>query len=285
MKIGPYEIHVVENGLFGLDGGAMFGIIPKVLWERRIPSDPKNRIPLSTRSLLLISKNEKIIVETGIGTSFSKKEGDIYAIDHSKYSTEKSLSNLGFKREEITHVFLTHLHFDHVGGATYKDKDNIPQLTFPNAKYLVQKKQWEWALNPTDKDKVSFEPSLFTPLQEYNVLELLDGEGKWLDSLEIFIVNGHTEAQQMLYLADGEQSLLFCGDLIPTSAHIGYPWIMGYDNQPLVTLKEKKYWIPRIFEEKGILFFGHDPKVAYGTLEKEPNGKFKLNTIRSSEVV
>lgn len=285
MKIGPYDIHVVENGSFGLDGGAMFGIVPKVLWERKIPSDNKNRIPLSARSLLLVGENKKIIVETGIGTSFPPKETAIYAIDHSRFSTDKSLANMGLKREDITHVFLTHLHFDHVGGATYKDKDNIPQLTFPNAKYYVQKKQWQWAQNPTDKDRVSFEPSLFLPLKEYNALELIEGPGRWLDSLEIFTVNGHTEALQMLYLADGKQSLLFCSDLIPTSAHIGFPWIMGYDNQPLVTLKEKKYWIPRIHEEKGILFFGHDPKIAYGTLSKDSNGKFKIDTIKSSEVV
>lgn len=284
MKIGPYEIHVVENGSFGLDGGAMFGIVPKVLWERRIPSDEKNRIPLAVRSLLLRSDKLNIIVETGIGTSFPPKETDIYKIDHSKISTSKSLKELGLTTVEITHVFLTHLHFDHVGGATYKDKDNIPKLTFPNAKYFVQKKHWEWAQHPTDKDKVSFESSFFRPLMEYGALELIDGPGKWLDSIEIFIVNGHTESQQMLYLSDEKQSLLFCGDLVPTSAHVGYPWIMGYDNQPLVTLKEKKHWLPRMFDEKGILFFGHDPKVAYGTLSKDPNGKFKVDTVKSSEV-
>lgn len=285
MKIGPYEIHIVENGSFGLDGGAMFGIVPKVLWERKIPSDEKNRIPLAVRSLLLKSDKYKIIVEAGIGTSFPPKETSIYKIDHSKRSTATSLNELGLTTQDITHVFLTHLHFDHVGGATYKDKDNSPKLTFPKAKYFVQKRQWEWAQNPTEKDRVSFESSLFKPLMELKALELIDGPGKWLDSIEIFVVNGHTEAQQMLYLADGKQSLLFCGDLVPTSAHIGYPWIMGYDNQPLVTLKEKKYWLPRMFDEKGILFFGHDPKIAYGTLNKDPNGKFILDTLRSSEVV
>src|SRR3990167_2022697 len=214
MKIGPYEIKIVENGFFGLDGGAMFGIVPKPLWEKKIPSDSKNRIPLGLRSMLLLGPNRKIIVETGIGTSFPPKEQEIYAIDHKTVDTTSSLKTVGLTPKDITDVFITHLHFDHVGGATYLDNNKEPALTYPNARYYVQKEQWEWAHKPTEKDQGSFISSLFDPLKESGKLELIDGPGSWLPNLEIAVVNGHTIGLQMLYLSEGAESILFCSDLI-----------------------------------------------------------------------
>jgi len=197
-------------------------------------------------------------------------------MDQTEHNTVNSLKIVGIAPEDITDVFITHLHFDHVGGATCRDEQNNPHLTYPNAMHYVQKKHWDWSHNPTQKDGGSFIRDLIDPLKDSGKLELLDGPGKLFPNMETVVVNGHTEAQHLPYISDGKNSLLFCGDLVPTSAHIGYPWIMAYDNQPLVTLKEKQEWLPRMHDEGGYLFFGHDPHIAYGKLTKNENGRFQL---------
>ncbi|HED07917.1 MAG TPA: MBL fold metallo-hydrolase [Ignavibacteria bacterium] len=271
MKIGTYNIRVINSGYFALDGGAMFGIIPKPLWNKNNPSDEANRIKLATRLLLLESDNKKILIDTGMGDKWDAKSKGIYAIDQTESSLLKSLLSVNIKPEDITDVILTHLHFDHAGGTTIL-KDNKLLPTFPNAVYHVQKKNFEWAINPTDRDRGSYLKDNFDPLVKEGVLKLIDGQNQFDDEINFVIVNGHTFAQQLIKISDSSNTLLYCCDLFPTYSHIRLPYIMGYDLQPLVTLQEKKYILGKAVEENWKLFFEHDPEFAYATVKSTEKG-------------
>ncbi len=266
MKIGKYEIHAIETGRFKLDGGAMFGIVPKTIWDKLNPSDDRNRIELALRTLLIISDDRKILVDTGIGKKWEEKYIDIYGIDHTKYTLEDSLEKFGLKTSDITDVILTHLHFDHAGGAT-KLEDGILKPTFENATYYIQKRNLDLAMNPNEKDRASYLPENFMPLIEFNQLEIVDGEFEIFDGIELIVSNGHTFGQQLVKVSDGEKTIVYCGDLIPTSSHIPIPYVMAYDLQPLVTMEEKKKLLKKAVEEKWILFFEHDPYADCATVK------------------
>jgi glyoxylase-like metal-dependent hydrolase (beta-lactamase superfamily II) len=271
MKIGKYNIQEVISGFFGLDGGAMFGIIPKPLWEKSNPADANNRIRLATRNLLLTSGSKNILIDTGMGTKWDEKFKDIYRVDQSRYSLEESLLKLNFKPGDITDVILTHLHFDHTGGSTrISDGKLIP--SFPNAVYHVNKKNFEWAVNPSDKDRGSYLKENFMPLKESGVLCFISNEKKFDDEIEFMELNGHTFGQLLVKIEDASASILFCADLFPTASHIPLPYIMGYDLQPLVTLEEKKKILKMSLEGNWKLFFEHDPFNAAAAIEKTEKG-------------
>lgn len=260
MKIGPYEVHALETGRFALDGGAMFGIVPKPLWAKTNPPDERNRIELAMRVLLLIGDGRTILVDVGIGGKFSDKLVDIYKVDHSKTALESSLRGYGKDLTEVTDVILTHLHFDHAGGSTVKIDGEI-QPAFPNARYYVQKDHWDLALHPTEKDRGSFMEEDFLPLKESGALELVDGEFEIFPGIELIVCRGHTDAQQLPKISDGQTTVFYCCDLIPTVSHLPLPYIMSYDLRPVQTLEEKKRLIPWGWEENWIFFFEHDPVV------------------------
>ncbi len=265
MKIGKYELIPVWSGFFKLDGGAMFGVVPKVLWNKTNPSDEFNRIKLSTTSLLLKSESRNILIDTGLGNKYDQKFENIYGIKNR--TIDSSLKLLNIETDSITDVIITHLHFDHTGGSTKKfDNEILP--TFRNAKYYVQKKQFEWALNPSEKDKASFLKDDFLPLYDFNQLILLEGEVKLDDELEILISNGHTPFQQHLKISDGKTTVFYCGDLIPTTSHLPLPYVMAYDLFPLTTMEEKMKILNIAFEENWILFFEHDPEIFAATLKR-----------------
>ncbi len=266
MKIGKYEIHAIETGRFKLDGGAMFGIVPKTIWDKLNPPDDRNRIELALRTLLIIGDGRKILVDTGIGKKWEEKYIDIYGIDHTKYTLEDSLEKFGLKTSDITDVILTHLHFDHAGGAT-KLKDGILKPTFENATYYIQKRNLDLAMNPNEKDRASYLPENFMPLIEFNQLEVVDGEFEIFDGIELIISDGHTFGQQLVKVSDGEKTIVYCSDLIPTSSHIPIPYVMAYDLQPLVTMEEKKKLLKKAVEENWILFFEHDPYADCATVK------------------
>jgi glyoxylase-like metal-dependent hydrolase (beta-lactamase superfamily II) len=238
MQIGKYKLKTIQSGNFRLDGGAMFGIIPKPLWEKTNPPDELNRVTLSTRNLLLISDDKKILIDTGMGKKWDDKSKNIYSIDP-KLNLELALEHNGIKSEEITDVLLTHLHFDHTGGSTkYENGKLIP--AFPNAKYFVQKKNFEWAMNPTDRDKGSYIKENFEPLVKEGVLNLIDGEINFDENISFRIINGHTFAQQMIKISDSSNTVLYVADLLPFVSQIKIPYVMGYDLQPLLQLKKRK---------------------------------------------
>ena len=270
MKIGKYEIKIVLSGFFGLDGGAMFGIIPKPLWEKTNPSDSSNRVKLATRNLLLQSETKNILIDTGMGNKWTEKEKTIYAVDEN-ISLDLALNEHNLTKNDITDVILTHLHFDHTGGSVEKENDKLSPA-FPNAKYYVQKQNFEWAKNPSDRDKGSYVKQNFLPLFENGVLNLIDGESNFDDEIEFLVINGHTFGQQMVKVSDSTNTLLFCSDLLPFVSHIPIPYLMGYDIQPLVTVEEKKKYLQKALDENWKLFFGHDPETAMVTLKSTEKG-------------
>lgn len=273
MQIAGYQLRSVETGWFALDGGAMFGVVPRALWQRHIAPDERGRVGLALRTLLIeeLDGPRKILVDTGIGQKWDAKLADIYGVDHSRLELERSLAELGLQPEDITDVLLTHLHFDHAGGATKKVGDKLVP-TFGEARYHVQRRNLEWAQNPTEKDRASYRPDNYEPLLEHGVLELLDGPGTWLPGIELILSDGHTQAMQLPHVFGPEGHLTYCADLIPTAAHVALPWIMAYDNQPLVTLEEKRALLERVCREDWVLFFEHDPEGAAATVESGPRG-------------
>ena len=259
MQIGDYRLHAIQTGLFKLDGGAMFGVVPKNLWQKTNASDEQNRIDMCTRALLLDNGRRKILIDNGVGYKLPEKVNKIYDVDFSQYTFEQSLANINLKREDITDVILTHLHFDHAGGSTYFDEEKNLNLSFPNATYHVQKKQYEWALNPSERDRASFFPDNYKPLEEKKVLNFVNDEFKFDEFITLLPVNGHTSHMQLIKVSDGENTLLYTADLIPTAGHVSAPYIMGYDLFPLTTLEEKHKYLKEISENNWTVFFEHDP--------------------------
>jgi glyoxylase-like metal-dependent hydrolase (beta-lactamase superfamily II) len=274
MHIGKYKLSVVNTGFFRLDGGAMFGVIPKNLWQKSNPPDDQNRIKLATRNLLLENGKKKILVDTGMGNKWDDKAKKIYDIDQQRNSIETSLQELNLKPEDITDVILTHLHFDHTGGSTKHENGKIVPA-FPNAKYFVHKKNYEWAMNPSERDKGSYIKENFAPLYEEGVLNLISDES-FDDEIDFIVVNGHTFGQQLLKIYDSENAILYCGDLFPTTSHVPLPYVMGYDLQPLITVMEKKKILPVAVEENWKLFFEHDPETVFASVINSDKG-FKIS--------
>ncbi len=272
MQIGKYKLHVIDTGTFALDGGAMFGIIPKPLWSKSNPADERNRIKLAARSLLLVSDERKILIDTGMGDKWDGKSIDIYDIDQKESTLVASLANLGIRKEEITDVLLTHLHFDHTGGSTTM-RDGSLEPTFTDATYYVQEENFEWALQATERDKGSYIRENFEPLAKAGVLKVIKDDVEKLDEgIEILRFNGHTRGQQLFRIFDSSRSVFYCADLLPTCGHIPLPYVMAYDLQPLITLQEKKYILQRALEEEWVLFLEHDPDHACVTIKETPKG-------------
>jgi glyoxylase-like metal-dependent hydrolase (beta-lactamase superfamily II) len=258
MKIGKFQIDVVETGLFALDGGAMFGVVPKALWAKAYsPGDDLNRIPLAARPLLVRWEGKTILIDTGNGNKMKDRLASIYNIDKEKSSIVDALKPFNVSPEEITGVILTHLHFDHAGGSTIYKNDKI-EPTFMNAKYYVQKQQLLWAQNPSEKDKASYLKDDYEPLVAAGMLELLDGDGDLFPGISVIPVNGHSKFMQIVKISDAGKTILYCADLCPTSAHIPVPYVMGYDNNPMTTIEEKKRILPVAYEDNWTIIYEHD---------------------------
>lgn len=258
MRIGNYTVSFLETGDFALDGGAMFGVVPKPLWSKSYNAgDELNRIPMTARCLLIEGEGKKIVVDTGCGYKMPEKQQSIYKLDYSINTLETSLEKKGLTTNDITDVIFTHLHFDHAGGATFRNNNEIIPR-FANAKYYVQKEHLSWARNPSEKDRASFFLENWEPIVANGMLEILDGNGELFNGISVECFNGHTRDLQMIIVKDNETTLAFPADVFPTAAHIPLPYIMGYDNYPLTTLEEKKNLLPRIVEEQWIIVFEHD---------------------------
>lgn len=272
MKIGIYTVTAFETGYLSLDGGAMFGVVPKTLWSRSNPADELNRIILSMRLLLIRSADKIILVDTGVGRKMNEKLQKIYNVDHHTYNLENGLKNAGIDPDEVTDVIITHMHFDHIGGATYRTNEGSLALTFPNAMHHIQKEQWDWAMNPSEKDGASYMQENYMPIKEHNKLNLIDGPGDLFPGLELVTFNGHTPFMQAPKISDGRQTLFYAADLFPTASHIPLPYIMGYDVLPMQTLAEKKSILPRAVDENWTLLFEHDPFHVAGSIQKTARG-------------
>ncbi len=275
MKIGKYDLYSVETSEFGLDGGAMFGIIPKPVWEKKVSADELNRVNMVTRSLLLVSDEKKILIDTGNGTKWEEKYKQIYDINTDQYNIEKSLGKYGFSSEQITDVICTHMHFDHIGGNT-KIKSGKVVPTFPNAKYWISEENWNLANHPSQKDAGSFIEHDWKVLAENQMIEIIDGREPFIEGIETFVTHGHTPGLLHPVVSDGSNKLFYGADIFPMVAHIPIPWVMAYDVQPVVTMEEKQKLLQKMEREDWILFFEHDPHIQACTVHKD--GKhYKLN--------
>mgnify|MGYP001220956696 FL=1 len=275
MKIGKYDLYSVETSEFGLDGGAMFGIIPKPVWEKKVSADKLNRVNMVTRSLLLVSDEKKILIDTGNGTKWEEKYKQIYDIKTDQYNIEKSLGKYGFSSEQITDVICTHMHFDHIGGNT-KVESGVVVPTFPNAKYWISEENWKLANHPSQKDAGSFIEHDWKVLAENQMIEIIDGREPFIEGIETIVTHGHTPGLLHPIVSDGSNKLFYGADIFPMVAHIPIPWVMAYDVQPVVTMEEKQKLLQKMEREDWILFFEHDPHIQACTVHKD--GKhYKLN--------
>ncbi len=264
-------VYCLENGMLKLDGGAMFGVVPKTMWNEVYPSDEKNMVSLSMRSLLIIDDNRKILIDTGIGDKQDNKFFSHYQRTGTETITE-SLKQAGYTPDEITDVFLTHLHFDHCGGCLTLDSNGKPVPVFKNAVYSVGRRQWNCALEPNRLEKASFRKENFLPLHEAGVLKLIDVEGFLSPSVEVRFFDGHTIGQAVFLIHSRANTLVHVADVIPVAAHIPVPYICAYDIQPLLTVTEKESLLNESVRNKYTLFFGHDAHTECCTVIKTEKG-------------
>ena len=276
-RFGNFTLHEIRDGTFSLDGGAMFGIVPKPLWQKRHPADERNRVQLALRCLLIENGGRRVLVDAGIGSKWDDKHRDIYAIDQSHHGLDRDLLRAGCAREEVTDVVLTHLHFDHAGGIT-RFEHGQRVLSFPGATHHLQRRNWNWARHPSDKDAGSFRAENFDLLEGSGRLHLLDGQTELFPGIELFVSEGHTVGMQLVRVTSGESTLIFCGDLIPTTSHLRSSWVMAYDLYPLTSIEEKRMLLAQAVEEDWTLFFEHDPLVAACTV-KEQDGQAVVDQV------
>jgi glyoxylase-like metal-dependent hydrolase (beta-lactamase superfamily II) len=280
-QVGRLRCHALEAGRQALDGGAMFGVVPKPLWERRIPADERNRIPLALRCLLVEHDAGLVLIDTGLGNKESDKFKDIYGVANEgtggRTRLEDALAQLGYRPEDVRWVINTHLHFDHAGGNTYRDPAGNVVPSFPGARYVVQKGELDFARHTNERTAASYLPHNFEPVS----FELVDGAADVLPGIRCLPTPGHVPFHQSVLVESGGERACFLADLVPTSAHLPLPWIMGYDLLPLMTLESKRQLYRRAEAEGWVLVFEHDPEVAAGRLGREGKGFGLVNPIRT----
>lgn len=279
IALGSFEIYGVRDGFFYLDGGAMFGVVPKPLWVKLFPADESNRIQMGLNSILIKSDKELVLVDTGVGSLIPPKFYEHYAIEREP-DLLGSLKNIGVSPDEITFVINTHLHFDHCGGNTIKNEQGDLVPTFPNAEYVIQKGEWEYALDPHFRDKVSYFHDHFLPLKEHGQLLLVDGDTEVTSGVVVELMPGHTSFHQGVRVRSGTETLVFFGDMVPTSAHIGLGYIASYDLFPVTTLETKASFFEKAAEEDWIIAFDHDPVHYFGRISKVKD-KYIFEPLRS----
>jgi glyoxylase-like metal-dependent hydrolase (beta-lactamase superfamily II) len=276
-RLGEFEVFGLRDGFFSLDGGAMFGVVPKNLWEKKYPSDVQNRIRLGLNSILIKTPQALVLVETGIGSKLEAKMRAIYSVEQDT-GLLGSLARLGFGPEEVDFVINTHLHFDHCGGNTRRDESGGVVPTFPRARYIIQKGEWEWANNPHEREKGSYLPENFRPLADFGQLRLVEGDAAVTDGVAVRLAPGHTEHHQCVMAVSGGKAVAYLGDLVPTSAHVALAYGMSFDLQPLQNLETKRRFYERAIAEDWVLSFVHDPEHYFGKV-KRTNRKYEFEPL------
>tara|TARA_B100000242_G_scaffold207875_1_gene150935 strand:+ start:77 stop:931 length:855 start_codon:yes stop_codon:yes gene_type:complete len=276
-------LHPIETGNFKLDGGAMFGVVPKSIWQKTNPSDSNNMIDISARCLLLEEKNKLVLIDTGMGDKQSEKFFSHY-YRWGDNNLVKSINSAGFSTDEVTDVFLTHLHFDHCGGASFfNKKDERNEVVFKNATYWSNREHWNWAKEPNSREKASFLIENLEPIESSGQLKFLEKIGSGFNyyneiGFELLFVDGHTEKQMIPKITYKGYDLVFTADLIPTVGHIPVPYIMGYDIRPLTTMNEKAVFLEEVVKNKYLLFFQHDAHNQIASLKETEKG-VRLETV------
>jgi glyoxylase-like metal-dependent hydrolase (beta-lactamase superfamily II) len=270
--ISLMNIHIIDTGFFKLDGGAMFGVVPKTLWNKHNPADEKNLCSWAMRCLLVEDGNKLILIDTGLGDKQDEKFFGFYDL-HGDATLLTSIRKKGFQPEDITDVILTHLHFDHVGGAVKYNQDRTRLVpVFPNATYWSNDSHWQWASNPNPREKASFLKENILPMQESGQLKYIEKGSSPFSNIDFIHVDGHTEQMMLPVIHYQEQKILYVADLLPSSFHIPLPWIMSYDVRPLLTMQEKEHVLQMAVDERCILLFEHDPLYEAAVVEQTEKG-------------
>jgi len=274
VKLGRFDFRAVETGTFRLDGGAMFGVVPKVLWSKTNPADGDNRIAMAMRALFVEGAGHRLLVDCGAGTNFGEKMLRNYVIRTD--GLRAALDREGIDPAGVTDAVATHLHFDHAGGFTFRAPGGAIELSLPRAVHHIQRKQWEAALAPNEKDRASFFPEYLLPIERAGLLKLADGIVEIYPGVTLIPTDGHTPGHQVVLVSTGAGNVLYCGDLIPLASHVNLPYIMAYDHLPLKTLEEKKQLLGRAADEGWILFFEHDPEIAAAKVRRTASDGFEI---------
>ncbi len=283
------KLHVIESGNFKLDGGAMFGVVPKSIWNKTNPADANNLIDMATRCLLVEEGNRLILIDTGMGNKQSEKFFSYYSL-FGNDSLEKSLTQKGFHKDDITDVFMSHLHFDHCGGSVDWNKDKTGYIpAFKNATYWTNKNHWEWATNPNPREKASFLKENIMPMFENGQLKFItQNSTNYVTQSElgfgVFFADGHTEKQMLPHINYKGKTIVFVADLLPTVGHIPLPYVMGYDTRPLLTLTEKEQFLTQAAQENYYLFLEHDPYNQLITVNQTERGVRLNETLRLEDL-
>jgi glyoxylase-like metal-dependent hydrolase (beta-lactamase superfamily II) len=265
MQLGDFALESLSDGTFRLDGGAMFGVVPKTMWQRRTEADDRNRIPLALRPLLIRAGGQNVLIDAGVGEKVSDKERDIYALDR-RHALNASLAERGLKPDDIDFVIATHLHFDHVGGLTCLDDGKLVP-TFRRARHFVHRGEWDDATHPHERNRASYKPDDFLPIAEAGLIEWHDGDRtEVLPGISVVRTGGHCRHHQIVQVESGGRVAAFVADLIPTAAHVDDAWIMGYDLYPMETLAFKKAFVREAIEREYAIFFEHDPGLEAGII-------------------
>jgi glyoxylase-like metal-dependent hydrolase (beta-lactamase superfamily II) len=270
VTFGDLELITLSDGTFRLDGGAMFGVVPKPLWEKRAAADARNRITLGMRPLL-VRGDTTLLIDAGIGGKLDEKSIEIFAVDRS-HNLDHSLAAAGVGRDEIDLVLATHLHFDHAGGFTARDASGALVPAFPRARYIIRTAEWDDAAHPHERNRASYLAENFKPLADAGVLDLVAGDRTIAPGVRVVRTGGHTMHHQAVVIESGDRTAVFAADLIPTAAHVDEPWIMGYDLYPMDTLRFKRTFIREAIDREYLIFFEHDPQIAAGYI-REANGR------------
>jgi glyoxylase-like metal-dependent hydrolase (beta-lactamase superfamily II) len=269
MKFGDYRVEVVPGGEFRLDGGAMFGVVPRTLWQRVAPPDAENRVRLEANCLFVEAAGERVLVETGMGDKWTPRQREVYGVGGGRNLVESLYERTGCRAEDVTVVVNTHLHFDHAGGNTKVDDEGRVMPTFPNARYLVSRAEFEHAESPHERDRASYLPENWRPLAESGQLELKDAEYEVLPGLTLETVPGHSRTMQCVRLERAGRTLYGFADLVPTRAHVPLAWVMGYDLYPVETLEAKRRLLPQAAREGWLCLFYHDPEAPLARVVEE----------------
>ncbi|MGE5325646.1 MAG: MBL fold metallo-hydrolase [Deltaproteobacteria bacterium] len=268
MKLGAFELDILSDGTFGLDGGQMFGVVPKVLWEKQAPADARNRIRLGLNCVLVRTGKHNVVIETGIGDKFDAKFADIYNVQRSK-SLPEELRARGIALEDVDIAINSHLHFDHCGWNTRREGDKVVP-TFPRAKYFIQRGEWEHAMAPTERDRASYMREFFEPTEKQT--EFVSGDAEIVPGFRVEVMPGHNRDLQCVHVESQGARACFISDLVPTRAHLPYPWIMSFDLYPLETLANRHKLLPRLVEQRVLTIFPHDADLPCARLA-EQSGK------------
>jgi len=277
MEWGSFQLNGLHENIFWIDGGAMYGAVPKVIWEKLSPPDERNRVALRANLMLIRDGQHNILVETGLGDAIPDRWKEIYGLQKPSQLLEE-LNRYGLAPEQIDTIIPTHLHFDHSGGGVHRNGESF-RVTFPRARHIVQKKEWAVAMNPDVRSRVSYRKEMLAPLEEGNLLQLVDGDEEIAPGIRVHLTGGHSAGHQVVTVTSPAGTAFYTGDLIPTRHHLKTAYVPGVDIYPMETMRQKERFIEQALEQRWLVFFGHDPEIDAGYLRRDDQGRVTVESV------